>query len=110
MDTAATWPGPAVWQGDRMKITLKLFADFREMIGSREMEISLPEGASMLGLLQGLCRAHPALHGKIFDSAGNLKPYILALRNGRNIASLEQLDTSLANRDVISLFPPVAGG
>ncbi|MCE5265200.1 MAG: MoaD/ThiS family protein [Deltaproteobacteria bacterium] len=93
-----------------MKITLRTFADFRETIGSREVELSLPEGASVSRLLQSLCDSHPALKGKIFDGAGNLKPYILILRNGHNIASLEQLDTLLCDRDIVALFPPVAGG
>jgi len=93
-----------------MKITLRTFADFREMIGAKETELSVHEGASMRDLLNGLCATHSALQGKIFDTAGNLKPYILVLKNGRNVASLQQLDTLLADQDVIALFPPVAGG
>jgi molybdopterin synthase sulfur carrier subunit len=93
-----------------MKITLRTFADFREVIGTAEMELFPPEGESVRGVLKGLCETHPALRGKIFDAAGNLKPYILVLKNGRNVASLQQLDTLLADRDVIALFPPVAGG
>jgi sulfur-carrier protein len=93
-----------------MTITLRTFADFREMIGTREMKLSLHEGASMRDLLNGLCATHSALREKIFDATGNLKPYILILKNGRNVASLQQLDTLLAEQDVIALFPPVAGG
>jgi len=93
-----------------MKIFLKAFADLREVIGSREMELSLPEGESMGGLLERLCKTHPSLRVKIFDAAGNLRPYVLVLRNGRNIDSLQRLDTLLADRDIVSLFPPVAGG
>jgi MoaD family protein len=93
-----------------MKITLRIFAGFREMVGAAEMERFPPEGESVRGLLKGLCKAHPALREKIFDPAGNLRPYILVLKNGRNVDSLQQLDTPLADRDVIALFPPVAGG
>jgi len=93
-----------------MKVTLRTFADFREIIGVREKELSLPEEESVGGLLKDLCEVHPGLRGKLFNAAGEIKPYILVLKNGRNIASLQQLDTVLADRDVISLFPPVAGG
>jgi molybdopterin synthase sulfur carrier subunit len=93
-----------------MKITLRTFADFREIIGARERELSLAEGESVRGLLKGLCEAHPVLRGKIYDTAGNLAPHILVLKNGRNVASLQQLDTLLADQDVIALFPPVGGG
>jgi MoaD family protein len=93
-----------------MKITLRTFADFREIIGVREKEISLPEGKTVAGLLKDLCKAHPGLQGKLFDAAAELKPYIIILKNGRNVASLQHLDTVIADGDVIAVFPPVAGG
>jgi len=93
-----------------MKILLKSFAGLPEIIGAREKEISLPEGASVGTLLRGLCRESPLLSEKLFDAAGGLKPYILVLKNGRNISSLRHLDTDLADGDEVALFPPVAGG
>ena len=93
-----------------MKITLRTFADFREIIGIREKEISLPEGETVGGLLKGLGKAHPTLQGKLFDAATGLKPYVIILKNGRNIASLHHLDTVIEDKDVIAIFPPVAGG
>ena len=93
-----------------MKITLRTFADFREIIGAREQELSLPEGETVGGLLKGLRECHPRLQGKLFDASGNIKPYILILKNGKNIESLQHLDTIIAADDVISVFPPVAGG
>jgi len=93
-----------------MKITLRTFADFREIIGLREKEISLPEGETVGGLLNGLCKVHPDLQGKLFDAAAELKPYVIILKNGRNVASLQHLETVIADRDVIAVFPPVAGG
>jgi molybdopterin synthase sulfur carrier subunit len=93
-----------------MKITFRTFADFREIIGVREQELSLREGETLGGLLNGLCNVHPRLQGKLFDASGNIKPYILILKNGRNIDSLQHLDTIIAADDVISVFSPVAGG
>ncbi len=93
-----------------MKITFRAFADFREIIGTREQELSLPEGEKVGGLLKGLLKGHPRLQEKLFDASGNVKPYIIILKNGRNIESLQNLDTIIAADDVISVFPPVAGG
>jgi molybdopterin synthase sulfur carrier subunit len=93
-----------------MKIIVRTFADFREIIGARELELTLPEGETVGGLLKDLCNAHPRLQKKLFDASGKIKPYILILKNGRNIDSAQQLDTIIAADDVISVFPPVAGG
>jgi molybdopterin synthase sulfur carrier subunit len=93
-----------------MQITLRTFADIREIVGVKEQELSLPEGMTVGGLMGFLCEVHPALREKLFDPAGKIKPYIIILRNGRNITSLQQLDTAIDGGDVIALFPPVAGG
>jgi len=93
-----------------MTITIRTFADLREILGAKEQELAVPEGQTVRGLLEGLCEAHPTLRGKLFDSAGEIRPYIIILKNGRNITSLQQLDTPLEPGDVIALFPPVAGG
>jgi molybdopterin synthase sulfur carrier subunit len=93
-----------------MKITLRTFADIREIVGTKEQELSLPEGVTVGALLGFLCEAHPALREKLFDPAGKLKPYMIILKNGRNITSLQQLDTAIDGGDVIAVFPPVAGG
>lgn len=93
-----------------MKVTFRTFADFREIIGAREQELSLPEGETVGGLLKGLREDHPRLQEKLFDASGNVKPYIIILKNGRNIESLQHLDTIITADDVISVFPPVAGG
>lgn len=93
-----------------MKITFRTFADFREIIGTKEKEISLPQGGTVGGLLHGLCKVHPGLQGKLFDAAGVLEPYVIILKNGRNVQSLQRLNTVIADSDVIAVFPPVAGG
>jgi len=93
-----------------MKIMFRTFADFREIIGAREQELSLPAGETVGGLLKRLCADHPGLREKLFEADGEIKSYIIILKNGRNIASLRQLGTVIDEGDVIALFPPVAGG
>jgi molybdopterin synthase sulfur carrier subunit len=93
-----------------LKITFRTFATFREVIGATEMELTLPPGEKIGELLENLCNAHPGLRGRLFDAAGQINPYILILKNGRSVTSLQQLDTVIDEGDVIAVFPPVAGG
>lgn len=93
-----------------MKITFRTFAAFGEAIGKREMELSPPPGEKIGELLESLCTAHPGLRGHLFDAAGQIKPYIVILKNGRSVSSLKQLDTVIDEGDVIAVFPPVGGG
>ncbi len=93
-----------------MRITIRAFATLREVIGARETALSLAPGETLGNLLEKLCEAYPGLRQHLFDAAGRTKPHIIILKNGRNIASLRQLETSIDEDDVIALFPPVAGG
>jgi molybdopterin synthase sulfur carrier subunit len=93
-----------------MKITFRTFAIFREIIGTMETVLILPPKETIGGLLENLCKTHHRLRAHLFDAAGQIKPYILILKNGRNVTSLQQLDTVIDEDDVISLFPPIAGG
>ena len=57
-----------------MKITFRTFATFREVIGAREMELTLPPGETIGGLLKILCNTHPGLREHLFDAAGRSSP------------------------------------
>lgn len=77
--------------GGRLKITVKLFATFRE--GRQKiMEMELMEG-------------HTPQH--VIDKLGIHKSEVaILLVNGRD----GHLDKSLGHGDLIALFPPVGGG
>jgi sulfur-carrier protein len=93
-----------------MKITLKTFADYREITGIREVLLDLEDGTTMGGLLANLTDRYPRLGREMFHASGNLKEFIILLVNGRNVDFLEKLHTRLEEGDVVALFPPVAGG
>ncbi len=92
-----------------MNITVKAFAEFRELLG-KESSVSVREGESVGGLLDVLGSTNPAFLFKIRHSDGNLKPAIMILLNGRNIRSLRGLDSLLTEGDVVAIFSPIAGG
>ena len=81
------------------------------MIGRREVEILLPDGAPVRQLVSEIVTQYPALRREMVDKRGNLQSHIHIFVNGRDITHLEnQIDTRLSSGDVISIFPPVGGG
>ena len=92
-----------------MKILVKAFATFREVMDS-QIDMDLKEGATILTLLDELMIRYKGLGEMMFDDNGTLRNFINILRNGRNVQFLAGLDTPLSDGDVIALFPPLAGG
>lgn len=92
-----------------MKVSVRAFADLRALL-KPEDSILLPEGESVRGLLRVLGEKAATFLPKVLDESGQLRSSINILCNGRNIKYLNGLDTLLADEDVISIFPPVAGG
>jgi sulfur-carrier protein len=97
-------------RGSGMRIILKCYADYRETIGIKEMLLDLRDGQTIEGLLRMITNKYPALKQKLFVDNYELKDLVTVLVNGRNIEFLERMNTRLREGDLISLFPPVAGG
>ncbi|ACL16877.1 ubiquitin-like small modifier protein 1 [Methanosphaerula palustris] len=91
-----------------MIVTVRGYADLRLVIG--DQEVVLPEVATVQHLLDLLIVDHPVISTALFDQAGALLPAVNILKNGRNIFFLNGLSTLLEEGDLISVFPPVAGG
>ncbi|QYZ78517.1 MoaD family protein [Methanofollis formosanus] len=92
-----------------MRIKIKSFATFRNILeNEREMEVA--EGTTVAALLDLLIKERPPLRDAMFEAPGVLLDHVNILRNGRNIHFEDGLETRIADKDVISLFPPVGGG
>ncbi len=81
-----------------MKITVKLFARMRELVGTNSLERDLAEGANIGTLIESLQADYPQLA----DVAA------------RTITAVNQdfadVDTLLTEGDEVAFFPPVSGG
>jgi molybdopterin synthase catalytic subunit len=81
-----------------MKVTVKLFARLREIVGEGRLEQELGEGATVEDLLRTLQAAYPGL----------------AQVTARTIVSVNQEfatpDSLLRDGDDVAIFPPVSGG
>jgi molybdopterin synthase sulfur carrier subunit len=92
-----------------MKIHVKTFATFREVMDS-QFDLEYLQGATIQTLLDDLVKRYDGVGDLIFASPGTIRDFVNILKNGRNVHFLNGLDTPLEEGDVIALFPPVAGG
>jgi molybdopterin synthase sulfur carrier subunit len=68
------------------------------------------EGATVGDVFGTLIAEHPGLSDSLIDEAGQLHRFVNVYRNDDDIRYLDQLDTKVADGDVISILPAVAGG
>jgi len=92
-----------------LKIKVRSFAGFRHLLG-KEMQVELRgKEARVLHLLKALCASHPALDQLLF-SGDVLREDVNIFVMGKNIASLQGMQTLLADGDEVAIFPAAIGG
>jgi molybdopterin converting factor subunit 1 len=81
-----------------MRVSIRLFARLREIVGAGEVERDVPEGATLGNIWQGLAAEHPAL-----------EPYTRAISGAVN-ADYARMDATIHDGDEVAFLPPVSGG
>lgn len=81
-----------------MKVKVKLFSAFREIVGTKEEDLDLPEGVTVNGLLDEYVRRFPALD--------RYREHIILSVNREYGAPTRVLREG----DEVSFLPPVSGG
>ncbi len=81
-----------------MRIKVKLFAAFRDIVGTKEEDITLPEGTSVQQLLDNYIARYPQM-------AKFREHIILSVNKDYGAPSRE-----LKDGDEVSFLPPVSGG
>ncbi len=67
-------------------------------------------GATVGEVFTEVVNEHPGLKGQLVDDSGALHKFVNVYVNDDDIRYLDQLDTKLADGDVVSILPAVAGG
>jgi MoaE-MoaD fusion protein len=81
-----------------IRVRIRLFAIQRELAGTRELSLELPESASVEAAWNAMVARHPAL-----------APGRPSVRFARNGAYADATDV-LADGDEVAMIPPVSGG
>jgi len=89
---------------------VRLYASFRELAGEREIDVTLPDGATVRDLLRQLGELRPNIARVLLDENGNITPSINVFVNGRDVRHLSGLDTPVTPDDEVTIIPPAAGG
>ena len=75
--------------------------------GASQLQV---EASTVREALQAAGAEHEELLARILDDAGELRTFVNLFLGSKNISQLEGLDTPVANGDVLSNLPAVAGG
>jgi sulfur-carrier protein len=67
------------------------------------------DGATVGAILEHAVTTHPALRERLFDGA-ELRRFVNVYVNDEDIRYLDDLDTTVAATDEVSIIPAVAGG
>jgi MoaD family protein len=68
------------------------------------------EGATLGEVVVDLASRYPGLADQVVTSEGALHKFVNVYVNDDDVRYLDKLDTKLADGDVISILPAVAGG
>lgn len=68
------------------------------------------DGATVGEVFQALTERYPGLAGNLIDESGSLHKFVNVYKDDDDIRYLDGLDTKVADGDVISILPAVAGG
>lgn len=94
-----------------MAIKVKLFSLFRKYIDDRQVQLDPEENKNIRDLIKNLDQQYEAIFSeKLLGEAETINPGAIILVNGHNIHHINQLDTALKDGDIITIFPPSAGG
>jgi len=92
-------------------VKVSFYATIRAIVGTKTLEIQLPEGSSIQELLDRLIERCPPLGEKLLDPDGKLTRSVQVFVDGRSSAHLpDGLETKLGADQSVDIFPAIAGG
>ena len=91
-----------------MSVTVRIPTQLRELSGGAA-EVSLDSG-SLAEVLASLEANHPGFQGRLFGDDGELRRFVNIFVADEDIRFLDGLATPVADGEVVSIVPAVAGG
>ncbi|HYT09350.1 MAG TPA: ubiquitin-like small modifier protein 1 [Mycobacteriales bacterium] len=78
--------------------------------GQREVEVELAPGATVGQVLDAVADGRPRLAWRLRDETGTLRRYVNVFVGDDDVRSAGGLATPVADGDVVTVLPSVAGG
>ena len=92
-------------------MNVNFYATLRLTAGAKAVDVPLPAGTTVRGLLDAVIERYPSMREDLFDESGALYPHVHVFINGRDAPYLEKaLETVLEPTDSVDLFPAIGGG
>lgn len=89
-------------------IILKIPAPLRAYTqGQNEIPV---KGRTVADAMEDLVKQHPSLHAHLFNSNGEIRPFVNLFLNDENIRDLQGVQTPIHEGDLLKLIPSIAGG
>ena len=92
-----------------MIVHIKSFANFRDILG-KNLNVEVANDSTIKTLLDDLISTKPRLKNALFEESGQIKEYVILMKNRKNINTMDGLNTQLAEGDEVAILPPAAGG
>lgn len=93
-----------------LQVKIRLFANLREKIGSKEVFLQFSEENVVLKeVLEKLVKEYPSLKKDLFFEDNNWNPLYRVFINGNNVSPEDFNDLVLTSGEVI-ILPPSGGG
>jgi molybdopterin synthase sulfur carrier subunit len=94
-----------------LEVELRYYAMVRDAAGKRAETLSLPEGATVMDLIDLLVALYgDTFRGYVYDDDGGLLDYLMFSVNEQDIRSLDGYETVLRDGDRVLVMPPIGGG
>lgn len=90
-----------------MRIRVRLLRPFSDAVGRPEVEVAVPQEATVRHLLEHLCEQYPDLRQQVYESGGGMTEYLSMFLNDRPVTDLEM---TLKEGDEVLMLMPVSGG
>jgi molybdopterin converting factor small subunit len=104
----------ARFEGERLKIRLKLYGVFKSAAGSSNIQLELPSDSPTVRTVIDVLSSNPEYRGLIqlllSDQTADPRANALIMVSGREISSRDGLETPLLESDELSLLPVAHGG
>ena len=90
-----------------MAVRVNVTATLRTLVGAKSVPA---DGRNVREVLDNLNSRYPGFKSQISDASGGLHRFVNIYLNDEDVRYLNGLETPVAEDDVISILPAVAGG